>query len=429
MLLFVGLAWLSFKIKDSLSIWTLTLNIFGLILVFLPLSQIGWYLARTMIPISSTLSGPSSSALDLDLQIPQGKPAPDIYYIILDMYTRHDAMEVNLSYDNSSFLNALEQRGFYIADCSQSNYPSTYLSLTSSLNFNYLDALNKQFLPPNTTEETMYPYLQNNSVRRVLKELGYKIIGFESGFSPDEFHNADEYLAPQNDILGELTLGGLNPFESLLMQTSAGELAYAYSTTQPALQPFFDYSYTVYRNRMVFAIKKLPDLASTPGPKFVFVHLLAPHNPFVFGSNGQVLTLNSPFSLDYDLNAATIYDFTAGYTAEVTYLNKQFLNIVDHIIQNSTTPPVIILQGDHGIPRLADWNMTNLSAYYLPEGGEINLYSSISPVNSFRIIFNTYFGGHLPLLEDKACNFSKNGIYGCSLQIDPSPQCSLGNKP
>jgi hypothetical protein len=43
-----------------------------------------------------------------------------------------------------------------------------------------------------------------------------------------------------------------------------------------------------------------------------------------------------------------------------------------------------------------------LSAYYLPNGGEKYIYDGISPVNTFRVIINAYFGGQLELLQDKS---------------------------
>src|SRR5690349_7474991 len=66
---------------------------------------------------------------------------PDIYYIILDAYGRADVLQSLMGYDNHDFLNALRQRGFYVADCSQANYAYTEFSLTSSLNYDYLDQL------------------------------------------------------------------------------------------------------------------------------------------------------------------------------------------------------------------------------------------------------------------------------------------------
>ena len=61
----------------------------------------------------------------------------------------------------------------------------------------------------------------------------------------------------------------------------------------------------------------------------------------------------------------------------------------------------IILQGDHGQlwPDQHAAQMKILNAYYLPKGSEV-LYPSISPVNTFRVVFNEYLGGNFPLLED-----------------------------
>jgi len=41
-----------------------------------------------------------------------------------------------------------------------------------------------------------------------------------------------------------------------------------------------------------------------------------------------------------------------------------------------------------------------LNAFYLPSGGDEFLYDSITPVNSFRLIFNFYFDTNYELLED-----------------------------
>jgi len=46
--------------------------------------------------------------------------------------------------------------------------------------------------------------------------------------------------------------------------------------------------------------------------------------------------------------------------------------------------------------------MEILNAYYLPERGKAALYESISPINTFRVILNLYFGAHLELLSDES---------------------------
>ena len=78
---------------------------------------------------------------------------------------------------------------------------------------------------------------------------------------------------------------------------------------------------------------------------------------------------------------------------------------------------MIIVQGDEGpYPRGTaaedfDWRTATaeqlrekngiLNAYYLPGADTRVLYPTISPVNSFRVVLNTYFDTNLPLLPDR----------------------------
>jgi hypothetical protein len=43
-----------------------------------------------------------------------------------------------------------------------------------------------------------------------------------------------------------------------------------------------------------------------------------------------------------------------------------------------------------------------LNAYHLPDSGASDLYKEITPVNTFRLIFNLYFEAALPLLDDQS---------------------------
>ena len=73
--------------------------------------------------------------------------------------------------------------------------------------------------------------------------------------------------------------------------------------------------------------------------------------------------------------------------------------ILTKILKSSSTPPIIIIQGDHG--HLGD-RYSILNAYYLPGKGSQKVYPTISPVNTFRIIFDIYFGGSYGSLPDKS---------------------------
>jgi hypothetical protein len=88
-----------------------------------------------------------------------------------------------------------------------------------------------------------------------------------------------------------------------------------------------------------------------------------------------------------------------GYADQVQFLNNRLPEIISAIIKNSSQKPIIIIQGDHGLD--LENRSAILNAYYFPDNrGITDLYPSISPVNSFRIIFNEYFGKNYPLLPD-----------------------------
>ena len=97
---------------------------------------------------------------------------PDIYWILLDGHTRSDILQEHYSYDNSAFIQELEGMGFYVAKCSQSNYPSTRYSVTSLMNANYLDQL------PGVTKGI--PPLKKSIVNQTVRSLGYTVIAFEN---------------------------------------------------------------------------------------------------------------------------------------------------------------------------------------------------------------------------------------------------------
>ena len=47
-----------------------------------------------------------------------------------------------------------------------------------------------------------------------------------------------------------------------------------------------------------------------------------------------------------------------------------------------------------------DERFSIMNAYYFPDKDYSSLYPSITPVNTFRVIFNKYFDENLPLLPD-----------------------------
>ena len=68
----------------------------------------------------------------------------------------------------------------------------------------------------------------------------------------------------------------------------------------------------------------------------------------------------------------------------------------------------------------------NLAAYYLPDSGAASLYPSMSSVNTFRVVFNTYFGTDLPLLPDTSYSSSYDRLYDYWPYVDEMPGCRAG---
>jgi len=341
----------------------------------------------------------------------QGSTAlPDVYYIILDGHGRSDTIEREFGYDNSAFLAALRKQGFYVAGCSTSNYSNTIMSMTSSLNMNYLSAIGKGwFVAGNQDDSEILNLLKNNAVRQYFHQLGYAFVTFQSEFPFLNFTDSDVYIP----FSGQK---GIQPFELLLIQQTPG--IYLNAIAKIANDQFLPeiiakkerYDHTLF---MLDELTRIP--TSVQSPKFVYAHLIIPHVPYIFGPNGE-------------FNGGENLSDVPGYPDQVQYIDSRIPEIVQEIISRSKTPPVIIIQGDHGFYETGgvQKRMPILNAYYLP-GTNSNklLYPTITPVNTFRVIFNTYFNGHFDLLPDQ--NYyspDKYDIYNVTFYQNKSIECS-----
>ncbi|MEJ2606937.1 MAG: hypothetical protein P8Z41_09710 [Anaerolineales bacterium] len=419
---FIVPVWLGFLIfgiwyirrrKDELGTIVRIFNIFGVAALILPLIQIlsFSYGSRRFSPSDSRIvAQEGESQLSLDQR------PPDIYYFILDAYTRQDVLLESFNYDNSEFLEALESLGFYVAYCSQSNYTQTNLSMASTFNMNYLQNLLGDSLT--SGDEMRIPgFNRSNLVRDSLEELGYTIVAFETGFYAIQWMDADIYLfPPRSASLGEFfNITEINGFESLLIQTTAAWALVDLVDLPDQMEKFVPDLHapiSIYRERNLYVLDQfqIDRVPSIQGPKFVYAHLILPHPPYVFGPNGEEIHDEKK---DADREA---------YRDQLIYTNKRILEIVERMIKGAPKPHIIILQGDHGLLSDPDKRVAILNAYYFSDWGDELLYPSISPVNSFRIIFDHYFHGDYELLED----VSYYSWYDDPLDFDVVPQTTYG---
>ncbi len=384
---------------------TKILNVISLVLLTFVALNIG------MFHIRSSLSNREYSVIDpgdyINIKDPQ-QVYPDIYFIILDAYAREDILKEIYNFDNAEFLDFLKDNGFYVADKAISNYGQTGLSLGACFNLTYLDKWFEAIGKYRIDRKPLRKIIEFGFVTRFLKERGYKIVSFASDRDETQLKSADIYLRTGMKI---------DEFQTGLKNiTPLPDLAKKDKDTN---------RFDLFRQKVLYVLDNLGKVANIPdSPKFVFAHIELPHPPFVFGPNGEHIQLEARFN-DYDgdmlikKGRISLEQYIKSYRNQVIFCNKKIKESIKNILSNSPTKPIIMVLGDHGPRSGVVWNnpyktdvrecMSILNAYYLPDGDHSNLYPEISPVNSFRVVFNQFFGTDFELLEDKS--FFSTALY------------------
>ncbi|MFA6252282.1 MAG: sulfatase-like hydrolase/transferase [Candidatus Paceibacterota bacterium] len=312
---------------------------------------------------------------------------PDIYYIVPDSYTSSKALKQYFNYDNSEFIDFLSKKGFYVTTDSRSNYPKTYLSIASTLNMEYLDYLS--VFKNSDNQNITSPLINDNNVKKFLKKQGYKYYQMGSWWE----------TTSNNPYADKNYNQSVNFFQYLLLQSTA---------INAFMENVNEGIFKEKQNSPLYQFEKMPEIIKKESPKFVFVHIIAPHTPYMFGKNCELLGYKDYLTHSEEEN----------YTNQINCINSKLETAIDQIITNSKKPPIILIQSDEGVPFLREelpqqdsWKDASddilkekfpiFSAYYMPDASTSNLYPSISNVNAFRVILNSYFSTNLPLLEDK----------------------------
>lgn len=412
LLLAAALAWVAARrpARPGLSRLLDTAAAVPILLALIPAAGHYLFAARPAAAAPAPLSAPSRDP---------AAPQRDVYWILVDNYSRSDVLSRRFQYDNSALVGALEQRGFVFPRCAQSNYPGTVLVVASTLNMTYLDTLG---LPlQEFWVESRYRFLtahiRDSAVMRQFKAYGYRTVTYRGFSELIDIPNADRYIdAEQN-----LPLTRRAETRNFTALVYSGTLFHALApTVSPSApipvtgeQPDERYLQTYRQNS--YALDQLERLPTEmPGPKFVYAHLYAAHWPYMHNVDGS---LRLPLSRMED---------PAAYRAGVGYLDRRLPAVIDAILAAPGPDPVIIVQSDHGNTWEGDnrWagrdRLKILSAYYLPAGGADLLRDEISPVNNFRLVFKHYFGAELELLPD-----IPYAIDPAGQQVAPAPRSCL----
>jgi hypothetical protein len=314
----------------------------------------------------------------------------------MDAYADEQILKNMYGYNNREFLNFLENKGFFIAPNGRSNYPLTIHSLASSLNLNYIHEIALEGGRNSLDKRPLMRMLRENKVRKFLSAYGYKFIAFASGSYQTEIKDADLYVNPvKYDLFFENLV-----FSKTLLKPLFGRLTASYQIQN-------------HKKRILENFERIPGIARDNSPCFVFAHFLCPHPPFVFGET-EFYSLRGDIVADgnllHDNDKVLQKKYIAAYNEQIGFINQKVIKMIQDIFSQSITPPIIILQADHG-PRLgtdfSNYNNTNwreilsiLNAIHFP-GKKNALYEGITPVNTFRLLLNEYFSTKYPILPDR----------------------------
>jgi hypothetical protein len=365
------------RTRKPLSRLTLYLNVLFLVLITIELS---------LIIIYSISGSQRESMLPAEYSICGDCEKQDIYVIIADEYAGTKSLKEVFAFDNSPFIAQLNKRGFDIAESGKSNYNFTPYSIASTLDMNYLHVNHdkKKALLKHT-----YDITRNNNLLKFLTAYGYK------------FHNLSLLDYPEYPSPAEATF---LPVQTKLITSQTflsrinKELRFNLVSKLNSENERRRVVYTPLKNntRLIELTENTTALAS-PDPKFVLTHLMMPHYPYYFNSNGE------PFPFD-QLGEGNQHR-KENYIEYLQYCNGKLLQLIDNIQKNSGSKPVIVLLGDHGFRHLtaeanSDYFFNNLIAVSVPGKSYEFLPDSISNVNLFRALLNNMFKQDLPYLPD-----------------------------
>jgi hypothetical protein len=274
------------------------LNVASIAVVAMSLITIGSHEITTG---SQQFASGQSGEEDSQALSPAVDTLPNIYYIVPDGYASPQTLSHLYGYDNSDFESFLEEKGFYVAEKSLSNYSQSSLSIPSSLSMRYLEEGPDGPSPSRKIGQSVI-------VER-LNEAGYTFVSFNSGANVSADVSADINI----DCGKWWQTEKFNSFIS----TTLGS-------------PF--YSKMSRGNRMGLE-KRIPCTFENirkvdkkiENPFFVFSHIIAPHPPYLFGPNGYTGKSRGNYGGSRSIKNKKFY------LDEIEYINNEIKITIEEI--------------------------------------------------------------------------------------------------
>lgn len=328
---------------------------------------------------------------------------PDIYHIILDGYLGKEVLSNITNYDNNEFYSQLKALGFTVYNNIYSNYNYTAYSIPSIFNMNYFnnymqeEELNSEMYKQNKLQYGYFRIIHSKTVLS-LKNIGYKIAVSGETMFTDELQS---YCKNIIDIKSQQTYDiNVNATFSTFLQTTIISNLFM-SSKKP------NKNHALYLRNL---FDKLKNLKYSFSPIYSIFHILAPHPPFCFQSDGSI---NEKFSSMVEYPAYD-KDGLEAYKNHMLYINKLTIDALSNLIKNikeKNRKAIILVHGDHGLmmnnPDKPTYN-TLLAVYKYNFNDDKDIFKdNITLVNIMPYLFNYIFNTNI--------STHKNEFYFCDL--------------
>lgn len=367
------------RLKDA---WKITTVVVGALIIFNIIKIVPAEMQKSASPTQRSIPDPAGSTIATD------QTFPDIYYIVFDEMAAFDAIRQYWQYNEiDNFIAELQAKGFYVAENSFGSTDNTYHELANRMDFERYPYDPSKF---QKYWDAALDHLSNNKVITFLKSMGYSTIVFDEGLPISTKIPADVvYTSSINELMSWGSIYdefGLMVINNTMLEPFIKKIV----TNNSAI--------TDHERMLVFTADQVNNL-DVPSPKFVYIHLLIPHMPFLFDAEGD--RINPKHQYDWD-------QYLGYYIFSTQYAKSMIEKILASY--DTANPPVIVFQSDHGARNRtmesgnillenypAEYLNHIVNTLYLPGCEDAPLTQNLDPVNTFPIIFNCYFDANLPL--------------------------------
>lgn len=341
------------------------------------------------------------------------KDKPDIYHIILDGYLGREALKDFTGFYNDDFYNKLKTMGFETHNNVYSNYNHTVYSIPSILNMDYFhNYMSSEELASEmySKDKLSYGFFRaiHSKVVFSLKKAGYKIIIRGETIFSEGIQNLCN------------TLVDMQSSQSYAINANATIITFLKTTI---ISKFFMISRKASRDHAAYLKRVFLELGKDhkmQSPAYSLFHILAPHPPFCFNSDGSI---NEKYSSMVEYPAYD-KDGLEAYKNHMLCINDFTIDAVKKLIEEikvKNRKAVILIHSDHGLlmtnPSKAGYNtLLALYKYKFDDNKEI-FKENMTMVNIMPLLFNYLFHTNINLNEDKFyyCDIMKGNFINTDI--------------